>query len=418
MHYARLHEETAENPEIGTLLEENPLAASLFMLGLARCDLYGILPGDPQRYHTKVAPAAVLPPATVADAIKAQEEHGLIRRFTDLDGKEHLHILAYHRWQEVRWANGVAPPQVDMPDWWEPPEGFMVWIQSDKCLRWARQQERWWEIRERYCSATVVLRLRSRYTTLNKKQETRNKKQNDSNGLTANDSTSKASTMAAGTLNLFASLDDQNDPEQHLPDKPKGRTRTKTDRDLCFEGCLSAFGIAPDDLDKPQWARYAKTMNKLVADTCLEDLQEFVRRNPGGSASLGTGANPARKVPAAVRRAVTATSWQEAFGRARQQQVLDALPTPGGNGEQEPIEIRFPRFVWKQYGQEGEPALEVRSACAEFVECHGADATQAFGRFLETQDCQVPASASPEKHIAMRIRRWKSYSGEWDGKHN
>jgi len=185
MRYGRIHAQAGENPEVGTMLEDCPLAASLFFLSFTRCDLYGILPADPRRYRSIVAPIAMLRPEAVAEAIKFQEDLGLVRRYTTSDGEELLQIVNYHKWQEVRWSNGVGPPEHELPEWWEPPQEFIDWITSDKCLRWQKRSERWWSVRERYCSAEVVQQLRSRCATLNKTQDTVHK--NDSNDSPASD---------------------------------------------------------------------------------------------------------------------------------------------------------------------------------------------------------------------------------------
>lgn len=185
MRYGRIHAQAGENPEVGTMLEDCPLAASLFFLSFTRSDLYGILPADPRRYRSIVAPIAMLRPEAVAEAIKFQEDLGLVRRYTTSDGEELLQIVNYHKWQEVRWSNGVGPPEHELPEWWEPPQEFIDWITSDKCLRWQKRSERWWSVRERYCSAEVVQQLRSRCATLNKTQDTVHK--NDSNDSPASD---------------------------------------------------------------------------------------------------------------------------------------------------------------------------------------------------------------------------------------
>lgn len=59
--YAQLYETVGESKDIGRLIETNPLAASLFMISLARADVYGILPADPWDFRTKVCPAAAVP---------------------------------------------------------------------------------------------------------------------------------------------------------------------------------------------------------------------------------------------------------------------------------------------------------------------------------------------------------------------
>lgn len=312
-----MHSQTAENPDIGELLETCPLAAALFFLSWARCDLYGILPAEPRRYRSIVAPAAMLPPATVAEALDALEAHGFIRRYTTSDGTALLHILTYNKWQEVRWANGVGPPENELPPWWEPPVEFLDWIVSDKCLRWTKRASEWWALRERYCSATVVQQLRYRCATLNKTQDTVH--------ITSTDSAPPAG--AADALDAVASPPGPPaEPEEDLvlvppvdPQTPAPkRTRKKTDRDLVFEACLTACRVDPATLDPAAYATYAKAMGKLVAAHSLEELTAWAEQTTAdGGRTLGTGAAPEIKVPALVRRELTADTWAGTFASAR-----------------------------------------------------------------------------------------------------
>ena len=158
--YAKLYAKAGENPDIGELLEDDPLAVSLFFLAIARADVYGILPADPRRFRARVAPAAALSSATVAQSLHNLESHGLVRRYTASDGTELLHILQYHSYQDVRWANRIGPPEYELPPWWEPPEAFLAYLESLDLsrVRGEDKRKKWVVLRERYCSATVALR--------------------------------------------------------------------------------------------------------------------------------------------------------------------------------------------------------------------------------------------------------------------
>jgi len=158
--YAKLYAKAGENPDIGELLEDDPLAVSLFFLAIARADVYGILPADPRRFRARVAPAAALSSATVAQSLHNLESHGLVRRYTASDGTELLHIVHYSDYQDVRWANRIGPPEYELPPWWEPPEAFLAYLESLDLsrVRGEDKRKKWVVLRERYCSATVALR--------------------------------------------------------------------------------------------------------------------------------------------------------------------------------------------------------------------------------------------------------------------
>lgn len=293
--YARLHSQAAENPDIGELLEENPLAAALFFLSLTRSDLYGILPAEPRRYRSAVAPSAMLPPTTVASAIEAQEQHDLIRRYTTSNGDELLQIVNYHKWQEVRWANGVGPPEHELPSWWEPPHEFVEWITSDKCLRWTKNAERWWSIRERYCSTTVVQQLRDRCATLNKTQNTVHKKGKDSS------SPSGRSATAAGVA-------------------------LESEHQLACNACLAVWGLAHTDLDPAKKHLYYSALGKIAGEheEGSDALRKWAETEGQGSRVLHKGANPITAIPKVLRADLSASVNQQSFAKAR--------GAAGGNG--------------------------------------------------------------------------------------
>lgn len=103
------------------------------------------------------------------------------------------------------------------------------------------------------------------------------------------------------------------------PPEPEPKsTRAKTDRDHAYEACLAACGIEPTALDKPAWAKYAKAMNAVVKAHSLEEVTAWAEHAAAdGGRTLGTGAAPEIKVPALVRRELTAATWQDTFTSAR-----------------------------------------------------------------------------------------------------
>lgn len=109
-------------------------------------------------------------------------------------------------------------------------------------------------------------------------------------------------------------------PEPEPKDPPK-RTRKKCDRDIAFEACLTACGVDPASLDSSAYAKYAKAMGALVAMTSIEELQSWAEyAQAEGGRVLGTGAKPEVKVPALVRREITADTYAETFAAARDKQ--------------------------------------------------------------------------------------------------
>ncbi len=295
MRYARIHSQAAENPEIGELLEDNPLAAALFFLSLTRCDLYGVLPAEPRRYRSVVAPAAILLPATVVTAIDAQEQRDLVRRYATSTGDELLQIVNYHKWQEVRWANGVGPPEHELPPWWEPPQEFVEWLVSDKCLLWAKHSERWWSIREHYCSTAVVQQLRDRCATLNKTQNTVNKK---GKGL--------PSPSGRGAKPAAVALE--------------------SEHQLACNACLTVWGLEHTDLDPEKKHSYYSAMGKIAEqqEDGANALLAWAQAEGEKTRVLRKGANPIAAIPKVLRADLSATVNQRSFAKAR--------GAAGGNG--------------------------------------------------------------------------------------
>lgn len=173
--WAKLYAKAGENPDIGELLETEPVTVSLWFLAIARADVYGILPAEPRRFRATVAPAAIIATATVAQSLHSMETRGWIRRYTSSTGEELLHILRYHELQDVRWTNRIGPPEHELPEWWEPPNGFLEALRGIDLakVRSRDNRESWRLLQERYGSATVALPLcYGIQTTDNRQQRT------------------------------------------------------------------------------------------------------------------------------------------------------------------------------------------------------------------------------------------------------
>ncbi len=121
-HYAQLYEQVGESKDIGLLLETNPLAASLFVISLARADLYGILPGDPRDYRTRVCPAAAVPVAEVEKALAVLAELHMYLPY-EANEKRYIYVMQYHAYQQVRWDR-TGRPGTPLPRAWSVPHSL------------------------------------------------------------------------------------------------------------------------------------------------------------------------------------------------------------------------------------------------------------------------------------------------------
>jgi hypothetical protein len=90
---------------VGTLLENNPLAASLLPLSLAAFSKHhGILSTNPRFFIGRVFPLYDGSIDAIADAMSALEAHGFLRRIT-IDGKEYFEPVPKPWWKYPRESN-------------------------------------------------------------------------------------------------------------------------------------------------------------------------------------------------------------------------------------------------------------------------------------------------------------------------
>jgi len=295
--YAKLYAKAGENPDIGELLEDDPLAVALFFLAIARADVYGILPAEPRRFRSRVAPAAVLGSATVAQSLHNLETHGLVRRYTASDGTELLHILHYSDYQDVRWANRIGPPEYELPEWWEPPSGFIAYLTGlslDK-VRSRDNREKWSQLRDCYCSTTVaLLENNPRQDTRHKTHTTDTPNTNDSNDLTP---PAVADDVAAV------------EPE---PEPPARKPRAETPEQQAIHRLWDAFEL-PGGPTPPKGVKpgYSSVLKQLTDNgiPLFDELSAHVAADP--TARLPEGAAPWGWFCTQVRRYVAAPwKWQ------------------------------------------------------------------------------------------------------------
>lgn len=321
--YAKLYAKAGENPDIGELLEDDPLAVSLFFLAIARADVYGILPAEPRRFRSRVAPSAVLPTATVAQSLHNLESHGLVRRYTASDGTELLHIVHYSDYQDVRWANRIGPPEYELPEWWEPPEAFLAYLGGldvDR-VRGEEKRRRWAQLRDCYCSATVALQEN------NARQNTEHRTQNTDTPYT-NDLLSEAAPCASPDAAIDAP--DADPP----PPKSKRKQRTAmTDDEAEAMIALARADLPPGCLDLVEtlmdlFAAENKTGKMALSREAMltADLADKCKRDGIGTDALRYGLAAAISKGAANVNYVikAANGWVPGADR------------PGGNGRASP----------------------------------------------------------------------------------
>lgn len=319
MRYARIHHQAGDSPDIGEALEKNPLAVSLFFIGLSRADLYGILPGEARRYRAIVAPAAILSAETVEEAIQEQERRGWVRRYTDSEGTSLLHVLNYHQYQEVRWANGVAPPDHELPEWWQAPLEFQAWLASERCSTTRKHSAQWAALRERYCSTTVV--LQEHYPTQDtehKTQDTEN--DHDSLPLTAVPSEEGAVSVTSAAANGKESVppvgpDSNGDATDSSPSPARPRKSLPADeltiaaacnrltgslhpqRDRWREALLEAARDPNTPLNDDEIVEALEHQGPSVADTPQTWLRRTIARKTQQQRGASSRASPRRLAP-------------------------------------------------------------------------------------------------------------------------
>jgi hypothetical protein len=139
-----------------------------------------------------------------------------------------------------------------------------------------------------------------------------------------NDSAPPADAADADPLPANPPAETQPEVELETAKPPRKPSRNG----LAYEACLRCYGLDVHSLDATAKASFAKAMNALVADTSLEQVEAWAAQTGVGTLALGTGAKPERKVPAEVRKAITAAGWQEAFAKAKGNGSAQALTLP------------------------------------------------------------------------------------------
>jgi len=96
--------------------------------------------------------------------------------------------------------------------------------------------------------------------------------------------------------------------------------RPNTPAQAAANACLALYGLTHTDLPGPQAGAYFKAMHSLIGqlEHGAEELQAWADEQAAfGPRVLGNGTKPERAIPSAVRKALTASSWQAAFAATR-----------------------------------------------------------------------------------------------------
>lgn len=306
--WAKISSKIAESEQFADAANADLLAGVLFAMMLPQADLYGVIPGNLRLFIGKVCPLLDQPEAAIDAALTVLHDRGLIVRY-EADGKQWVWLPKWNLHQDVRWTR-TGPPDYPLPDGWTAPDELVQACQGDaEC---ARPLTRWFRrtFRDNPADSGSIRETPGVSGTLPPRLDTESdaESENDSAPPTGDadleDPFGEDLTLAA--------------PPEPEPKDPPKRTRKKCDRDIAFEACLTACGVDPASLDSPAYAKYAKAMNAVVKAHSLEEVTAWAEHAAAdGGRTLGTGAAPEIKVPALVRRELTASTWQDTFAAAR-----------------------------------------------------------------------------------------------------
>jgi hypothetical protein len=290
--WAKLHAKVSDSYDFADAHARDPNAALLFLLALPQADVFGVLPGHPGLLRGKLCGLLTLTDADVEIAFGVLCECGLVRAYADSKGRPMYIIPGYEQHQDVRWDR-VGRPEHDLPADWEPSEDFTRAVDAaPKCVlaAWMRDRSKTTPGVVPECSGLDV----------------------DVDVDTEEDTdTERRSAAPAEAVSADVGDEGQDGSTEGKP--PRKRSRNS----IAFEACLRCYSIDVYSMDEDAKAHYAKAMNSLVADTGLEQVEVWAEQTGEGTLTLGTGAKPERKVPAEVRKAITAAAWEQEFAKRR-----------------------------------------------------------------------------------------------------
>lgn len=271
------------------LADVSDLAKLAYTWGILHADDWGALKASPRGFKAEVLPLHPAPVEKVAKALDELVRVKLVVRYT-VGGLAHLWFPTFDAYQEGlhkrTTAHRLGLPHEADPGSTENPE--LV-------------SRNFPEVPGTTCDGEVVF---PEIPPSRARAETKRNEEKGNEEQPTQPAIADAEPVEA----------DDTSPADDPPAKPP---RKPTRNGLAFEACLRCYGIDVHSLDAEAKATFAKAMNKLVGDTSLEQVEAWAAQTGEGTLTLGTGAKPERKVPAEVRKAITASSWQQAFAKAK-----------------------------------------------------------------------------------------------------
>ena len=107
--WAKLHGKISESEDFTAVLNESPLAASLFLMGLPKAAPWGVLPGTAFAFKAKVCPMAQASLDEIQTALRLLEDHSMLTAYTGRNGKPLVYYSAWNDHQDRQWGARRSP---------------------------------------------------------------------------------------------------------------------------------------------------------------------------------------------------------------------------------------------------------------------------------------------------------------------
>lgn len=300
--WARLYSKVSESEHFAMLHAQDETAALLFLLAIPHAAPWGILPGSPFVFKSRVCAMLDIGLDKVKTCLRLIVDAGLWQEYQDRTGKPLLYVRSWNENQPRQWDR-LGPPEFDFPPGWEPPIGLGAAIlaaeRGKRPLSEATLLTRIVDAESKTSLRRVIDQSRKSAQGQGKSLPREGEGEGEGKGVTATPTPkAKASPPA----------DADGAPKHRKP--PVGRPA------IANEACLAVFGLTADDLDDAQWKKYAAAMATVVGDTSLEELEAWIEEARTDPRVLGTNAKPERKIPALVRAELKATAQRKVWDKA------------------------------------------------------------------------------------------------------
>ena len=117
--WVKLNAKLSLSEDFAEVANRDPLAAMLFLMGLAQAAPWGVLPAKPSVFRAKVCPLLDITLEQVGSSLGVLRDHSMITLYQDRSGRE---LLYYNSWlgnQDRRWDR-TGEPEFDLPHDWQP----------------------------------------------------------------------------------------------------------------------------------------------------------------------------------------------------------------------------------------------------------------------------------------------------------